>query len=163
MSASERAALTCGKVADEVLQTERTYVGHLRNMHSIFYKKLHITCYYPKDQRITSLKHVLTLFSNVEDILLINEELLRELSANADGEDQPLQKAMNVADIFLKMGFALMLYRKYLANYSAACVATPPPAARRSTMPVANLPSLCAGSNEPAAQCAASGRCGWSA
>ena len=44
-SAAERAAVTCGKVADEVLQTERTYVQHLTNLHEIFYKRLHITCY----------------------------------------------------------------------------------------------------------------------
>lgn len=123
MSEHAKAAARCGKVADEVLKTEQNYVASLQILRDVFYKRLHITCYYPKEQRITSLKHVLALFSNVEDLVLINSELLRELTANAASADQsPLKKALHIADIFLKMGFALMLYRKYLANYSSACV-----------------------------------------
>jgi hypothetical protein len=114
------AAETCARVAGEVLQTERTYVTHLTTLHELYYKQLHIACYYPKEQRVIKLKHVLALFSNIEDILLINDALLKELASNAAGEGHPLQQALNVATIFLKMGFALMLYRKYLANYSTA-------------------------------------------
>jgi hypothetical protein len=111
---------TCRRVACEVLTTERNYVASLRTLYEVYFKRLLITCYYPKDQRVVKLKDVLDLFSNIEDVLLINDALLEELERNAASASEPLEQALNIGAIFTKMGFALMLYRKYLANYSTA-------------------------------------------
>ena len=57
----EAAKKTCHQVAQEVLMTERAYVANLRNLHELYYKRLNIACYYPKDhpQRFIELDMVL--------------------------------------------------------------------------------------------------------
>ena len=103
-------------------ETERTYVGALRNLVELYQKPLAISCYYPPNhpQRFLELKEVISLFGNAEDLLLINASLLEELERNAGSAEPPLDQALNIGAIFLKMGFALMLYSKYLANYNTA-------------------------------------------
>eukprot|EP01048_Picozoa_sp_COSAG05_P025866 COSAG05_NODE_6788_length_903_cov_1.019900_1_plen_168_part_10 len=121
MAATPPAEEACARVAAEILETERNYVASLRQLYEVYYRQLIITCYYPKDRRVVDLRVVLDLFSNVEDILLINDALLTELERNAENlQVSKLERALNIGTIFIKMGFALMLYRKYLANFSTA-------------------------------------------
>eukprot|EP01046_Picozoa_sp_COSAG06_P057879 COSAG06_NODE_11432_length_1511_cov_1.965297_2_plen_183_part_00 len=107
----EQAKKTCHRVAQEVLMTERSYVANLRNLHELYYKRLHLACFYPKDhpQRFLELDVVLRLFSNIEDLVLINEELLGELERNAVSKQTELDQALHIGAIFLKMAFALIL------------------------------------------------------
>ena len=92
----------CARVAGEILETERKYVGSLRLLYDVYYRQLLISCYYPKDKRVVLLEVVIKLFrcasaaggrvargsygrdvgSNIEDILLINDALLTELESN---------------------------------------------------------------------------------
>lgn len=52
---------------------------------------------------------VMTIFSNVEDILLVNRELLMQL-----------KQKNRISDIFLNISFVLRLYSRYIANFDAA-------------------------------------------
>ena len=52
---------------------------------------------------------VMRLFSNIEDLVLINEELLEELEQNAASKAPQLDQALAIGAIFLKMAFALIL------------------------------------------------------
>ena len=117
----EAAKKTCHQVAQEVLMTERAYVANLRNLHELYYKRLNIACYYPKDhpQRFLELDMVLRLFANIEDLVLINEELLVELERNAAGKGDKLDQALGIGAIFLKMAFAVRFLPRFCASFSA--------------------------------------------
>ena len=65
------------------------------------------------------------LFSNIEDLVLINEELLEELERNAASKAPQLDQALAIGAIFLKMAFALILCAyptvSYMPFASLAC------------------------------------------
>ncbi len=64
--------------------TERAYVANLRNLYELYYKRLHLACFFPKGhpQRFLELDVVMRMFSNVEDldyaeaITQMNKEML---------------------------------------------------------------------------------------
>ncbi len=109
--AMEQAKATCHHVAQEVLMTERAYVANLRNLYELYYKRLHLACFFPKGhpQRFLELDVVMRMFSNVEDLVLINEELLDALERNAASKAPQIDQALQIGAIFHKMAFALIL------------------------------------------------------
>lgn len=119
----EQAKATCHHVAQEVLMTERAYVANLRNLYELYYKRLHLACFFPKEhpQRFLELDVVMRLFSNIEDLVLINEELLDELERNAASKEPRLDQALHIGSIFLKMAFALLLCAHLCSSRSAPC------------------------------------------
>ena len=119
--AVEQAEATCHQVAQEVLMTERSYVANLRNLYELYYKRLHLACFFPKDhpQRFLELDVVMRMFSNIEDLVLINEELLDALERNAASKAPRIDRALQVGAIFHKMAFALVLCTRFHSSRKA--------------------------------------------
>ena len=66
---------------------------------------------------ILPMEKVYRIFSNLEDILLVNQELLAQLKARVEGDPATCDR---VGDIFLNMSFALKIYSKYIGDYDTA-------------------------------------------
>ena len=66
-------------------------------------------------QVIIPMEKVYRIFSNLEDILLVNRELLCQLTARIEDEGSD-----RVGDIFLTMSFALKIYARYIGEYDIA-------------------------------------------
>ena len=64
---------------------------------------------------IIGMDKVTRVFSNIEDIVIIHDALLRQLE-----ERIKLDESDRVGDIFLNMSFALKLYSRYIANFDVA-------------------------------------------
>lgn len=64
------------------------------------------------------MEKVYRIFSNLEDILLVNRELLAQLRDRVEGDDASARD--RVGDIFLNMSFALKIYSKYIGDYDTA-------------------------------------------
>lgn len=64
---------------------------------------------------ILGLDKITKIFSNIEDIAMINEALYKQLDERirVDGSDR-------VGDIFLNMSFALKLYSRYISNFDTS-------------------------------------------
>ena len=123
---------------DELLQKKRacvweilTYVESqsekLNGVVEVYLKPLNDASY-SADGEILGLDQVAKIFSNIEDIALINEALHKQLD-----ERIRVDESDRVGDIFLNMSFALKLYSRYLTNFAAAreCVAAALDANRR--------------------------------
>eukprot|EP01043_Picozoa_sp_COSAG02_P044301 COSAG02_NODE_3944_length_6003_cov_3.206978_6_plen_136_part_00 len=104
--------------------TERAYVANLRNLYELYYKRLHLACYFPKDhpQRFLELDVVMRMFSNIEDLVLINEELLDALERNAASEASQVDRALQIGAIFHKMAFALILCTCFRSSRNAPLI-----------------------------------------
>eukprot|EP01105_Mastigella_eilhardi_P024082 TRINITY_DN6209_c0_g2_i1.p1 TRINITY_DN6209_c0_g2~~TRINITY_DN6209_c0_g2_i1.p1 ORF type:complete len:490 (+),score=130.13 TRINITY_DN6209_c0_g2_i1:80-1549(+) len=98
-----------GNVAEEILTTERQYVQSLGEL-----VKLYVApC---RDQQILPQADQLTLFSNVESIRQLNEELLARLEKSVAAWSETAK----LADVFTKLGPMLRLYKVYASNYQNA-------------------------------------------
>lgn len=88
------------KIVEEVISTERKYVASLETL----------------VEHARELEHAgrpSRIFSNVEDLLLVNTELLGQLEAR-------FVDSCRIGDIFQNMSFALRLYSRYISDYAKA-------------------------------------------
>ncbi|KAJ8599236.1 hypothetical protein CTAYLR_006205 [Chrysophaeum taylorii] len=95
------------KILDEIVSTEEFYVKCLEILVFEYAHALFDSTY---DKAIVPMEQVFIIFSNVEDILLVNRELLSQLR----------ERPEEVGKIFLNMSFALRLYSRYIVDYDAA-------------------------------------------
>lgn len=98
------------KLVKEVLSTEESYCASVRMMVDLYLLPLR-----KLDKRITS--KLPAIFSNVESILQLNEEILGELSVRLEGwnDDTSL-----IGDVFVRYAPMLKLYSTYGNNYEDA-------------------------------------------
>mmetsp|Transcript_16673 Transcript_16673/g.42641 ORF Transcript_16673/g.42641 Transcript_16673/m.42641 type:complete len:574 (+) Transcript_16673:163-1884(+) len=97
------------QIAQEILTTERSFV---RTLHVI------VDCYKRPliEEEILPRKHIDAIFSNIEDILSINEDILKALELRlADWNAQSC-----LGDVFLRLVPILKQYQTYCSNYRSA-------------------------------------------
>eukprot|EP01090_Pellita_catalonica_P021835 TRINITY_DN827_c0_g1_i3.p2 TRINITY_DN827_c0_g1~~TRINITY_DN827_c0_g1_i3.p2 ORF type:complete len:424 (-),score=94.27 TRINITY_DN827_c0_g1_i3:2221-3492(-) len=99
-----------GKVLQELINTEQDYVKDLEHIIEMYIKPL-------RQKKLISPEAMREVFSNVESILGVNKELLRNFIAgnNTNGAQ--------VGDSFLQMADFLKMYSVYCSNQNAAMTA----------------------------------------
>lgn len=96
------------RIVEEVISSEKTYVASLETLVQYSHEL--------EDAArggCLPLEKVVRIFSNVEDLLLVNRELLGQLEAR-------FEDSCRIGDIFQNMSFALRLYSRYITDYEAA-------------------------------------------
>ncbi|XP_034029203.1 phosphatidylinositol 3,4,5-trisphosphate-dependent Rac exchanger 1 protein isoform X3 [Thalassophryne amazonica] len=101
-------------VLNEILNTERDYVGTLRFLQSAFLHRIRQTA---DDQQCLSPENVKILFSNIEDILELHVDVLRAVEARLQPEPQP-QHALGY--VFLDFKDRFSVYGEYCSNHEKA-------------------------------------------
>ena len=107
------------KCAVEILETEESYVGNMELVVNHYMSSLTQS----KDKRI--LTNLPIIFSNIETILPVNQQLLSllrsRISAFLSTDHQPeSNEELILGDIFTKMCPDLKLYSSYGTNYEIA-------------------------------------------
>jgi hypothetical protein len=100
------------KIAQELLQTERVYVGSLNDIYYKWQKPL-------EDQAEgknppASREQIKHIFSNIGDLLKIHTEMLQSLSSKMESFDDKT----NISEVFLKNANSLKLYTDYINNFN---------------------------------------------
>ncbi|KAJ8265642.1 hypothetical protein COCON_G00147410 [Conger conger] len=101
-------------VLNEILNTERDYVRTLLFLQSAFLHRIQQTA---DDQQCLSPENVKILFSNMEDILHVHQEVLAALESSLMPEPQP-QHALG--HVFLKFKSRFSVYGEYCSNHEKA-------------------------------------------
>jgi hypothetical protein len=113
------------KLLAEILSTERTYVISLHTLVHTFIRTLENFALQSFKPLPPSLSVV---FSNIDQLLVLHTQLLRDLNEHVDEEEAAFEKHdanptfthSSVASIFLKFAGLFSLYAQYGANYSTA-------------------------------------------
>ena len=100
------------RVAQELLSTERTYVGHLNTMKERY-------CLPLLGREDVSEGAIATLFGNVEMVYSINRAFLDRLEAIVNDDKWQLVSSC-VSDVFEDMGESFLKYVAYMNDYPAA-------------------------------------------
>uniref|UniRef100_A0A8C5PPF8 Phosphatidylinositol 3,4,5-trisphosphate-dependent Rac exchanger 1 protein n=1 Tax=Leptobrachium leishanense TaxID=445787 RepID=A0A8C5PPF8_9ANUR len=102
-------------VLNEILNTERDYVGTLHFLQSAFLQRIkqHAT---DKAEKISE-EHVKVLFSNIEDILMVHKEFLDALESILQPEPQTHHE---LGSVFLKFKDRFCVYEEYCSNHEKA-------------------------------------------
>ena len=108
----------------EILTYVESQSEKLNGVVEVYLKPLNDASY-SADGEILGLDQVAKIFSNIEDIALINEALHKQLD-----ERIRVDESDRVGDIFLNMSFALKLYSRYITNFAAARSASRPRSTR---------------------------------
>uniref|UniRef100_A0A6I8N9I9 Phosphatidylinositol 3,4,5-trisphosphate-dependent Rac exchanger 1 protein n=1 Tax=Ornithorhynchus anatinus TaxID=9258 RepID=A0A6I8N9I9_ORNAN len=103
-------------VLNEVLDTERHYVGTLRFLQSAFLHRIRQNVLDSVEKCITE-ENVKILFSNIEDILEVHKEFLAALECCLQPEPQSHHELGNV---FLKFKDKFCVYEEYCSNHEKA-------------------------------------------
>ncbi|XP_064155468.1 phosphatidylinositol 3,4,5-trisphosphate-dependent Rac exchanger 1 protein-like [Anguilla rostrata] len=101
-------------VLNEILNTERDYVRTLLFLQSAFLHRIQQTA---DDQQCLSPENVKILFSNIEDILHVHQEVLAALESSLQPEPQP-QHALG--HVFLQFKSRFSVYGEYCSNHEKA-------------------------------------------
>uniref|UniRef100_A0A8C9VUK0 Phosphatidylinositol 3,4,5-trisphosphate-dependent Rac exchanger 1 protein n=1 Tax=Scleropages formosus TaxID=113540 RepID=A0A8C9VUK0_SCLFO len=101
-------------VLNEILNTERDYVGTLRFIQSAFLHRIQQT---PNGQQCLSPENVKVLFSNIEAILEVHKEVLASLESSLQPEPTP-QHALG--HVFLQFKERFSVYGEYCSNHEKA-------------------------------------------
>ncbi|KAJ8257306.1 hypothetical protein GJAV_G00184180 [Gymnothorax javanicus] len=101
-------------VLNEILSTERDYVRTLLFLQSAFLHRIQQT---PEDQQCLSPEHVKILFSNIQDILHVHQEVLAALESSLRPEPQ-FQHALG--HVFLQFRNRFSVYGEYCSNHEKA-------------------------------------------
>ena len=117
------------RVAQETLATEQSYVNNVRAILKFYFFPLRDAVYSPGGA-IIGMDKIVKIFANLEDILLINEELLKKLHERVEENGES-----RLGDIFLNMAFALKLYSRYMSNFIEACASPAHPCTTRMLSP----------------------------
>jgi RhoGEF domain len=96
------------KIANEILETESSYVNHLEALYEVYWIPLH---------SIISKKQHAILFSNFPTLLAINREFLRQLTDNIQGHESEINV---LGGIFSEFAPLLNMYSIYGKNFNAA-------------------------------------------
>jgi len=92
-------------VIQEIITTETDYCHDLKVVSDVFIKPL-------RDQQIIQQDDLMQLFSNIELIASVNQEVMKEFEARSDEDSEVLL----VGDIFLRMADFFKMYTTYCAN-----------------------------------------------
>ncbi|XP_053546062.1 phosphatidylinositol 3,4,5-trisphosphate-dependent Rac exchanger 1 protein [Bombina bombina] len=103
-------------VLNEILSTERDYVGTLHFLQSAFLHRIKQNAV-DKAENFISEENVKILFSNIEDILKVHKEFLDALELNLQPEPQSQHELGNV---FLKFKDRFCVYEEYCSNHEKA-------------------------------------------
>ncbi|XP_060086815.1 phosphatidylinositol 3,4,5-trisphosphate-dependent Rac exchanger 1 protein isoform X2 [Heteronotia binoei] len=103
-------------VLNEILGTERDYVGTLRFLQSAFLHRIRQNAVDKAEKYITE-ENVKILFSNIEDILDVHKEFLTALEFCLDPEPQSQHE---LGDVFLKFKDRFCVYEEYCSNHEKA-------------------------------------------
>ncbi|XP_063260200.1 phosphatidylinositol 3,4,5-trisphosphate-dependent Rac exchanger 1 protein isoform X2 [Prinia subflava] len=103
-------------VLNEILSTERDYVGTLRFLQSAFLHRIRQNAVDKAEKYITE-ENVKILFSNIEDILGVHKEFLAALEFCMQPEPQSQHELGNV---FLKFKDKFFVYQEYCSNHEKA-------------------------------------------
>ncbi|XP_048352328.1 phosphatidylinositol 3,4,5-trisphosphate-dependent Rac exchanger 1 protein [Sphaerodactylus townsendi] len=103
-------------VLNEILGTERDYVGTLRFLQSAFLHRIRQNAVDKAEKYITE-ENVKILFSNIEDILDVHKEFLTALECCLDPEPQSQHE---LGDVFLKFKDKFCVYEEYCSNHEKA-------------------------------------------
>lgn len=103
-------------VLNEILVTERDYVGTLRFLQSAFLQRIRQNVADSVDKGLTE-ENVKILFSNIEDILEVHKEFLAALEYCLHPEPQSQHELGNV---FLKFKDKFCVYEEYCSNHEKA-------------------------------------------
>ncbi|KAJ2844499.1 hypothetical protein GGI22_006858, partial [Coemansia erecta] len=108
------------RIADEILETERTYVDGLRLIEKLYISPLLASA--QQQTPVLSRKEVRQLFANFPDIIMLSKELLAQLEARLGTQaDPPWDPATGrIGDIFLRIAPFLKMYSLYLRNFRSA-------------------------------------------
>ncbi|XP_030319020.1 phosphatidylinositol 3,4,5-trisphosphate-dependent Rac exchanger 1 protein isoform X5 [Calypte anna] len=103
-------------VLNEILSTERDYVGTLHFLQSAFLHRIRQNAVDKAEKYITE-ENVKILFSNIEDILGVHKEFLAALELCLQPEPQSQHELGNV---FLKFKDKFFVYEEYCSNHEKA-------------------------------------------
>ncbi|XP_075032497.1 phosphatidylinositol 3,4,5-trisphosphate-dependent Rac exchanger 1 protein [Mixophyes fleayi] len=103
-------------VLNEILNTERYYVGTLQFLQSAFLYRIRQNIV-DKTENCISEENVKILFSNIEDILEVHREFLETLESSLQPEPQSQHELGNV---FLKFKERFCVYEEYCSNHEKA-------------------------------------------
>uniref|UniRef100_A0A8D0LBS4 Phosphatidylinositol 3,4,5-trisphosphate-dependent Rac exchanger 1 protein n=1 Tax=Sphenodon punctatus TaxID=8508 RepID=A0A8D0LBS4_SPHPU len=103
-------------VLNEILGTERDYVGTLHFLQSAFLHRIRQNAVDKAEKHITE-ENVKILFSNIEDILDVHKEFLAALEFCLQPEPQSQHELGNV---FLKFKDKFSVYEEYCSNHEKA-------------------------------------------
>ncbi|KAI9145989.1 Dbl homology domain-containing protein [Paraphysoderma sedebokerense] len=103
------------RIINEILTTERTYVTSLRTLLTIFADPLLDSA--KTNNPILPKNVIQSMFSNIWDIMNVNEEFLRQLEERLASSDP---ECIQVGDIFTRMAPFLRSYSFYSKNFNTA-------------------------------------------
>uniref|UniRef100_A0A6J0SMW2 Phosphatidylinositol 3,4,5-trisphosphate-dependent Rac exchanger 1 protein isoform X2 n=1 Tax=Pogona vitticeps TaxID=103695 RepID=A0A6J0SMW2_9SAUR len=103
-------------VLNEILGTERDYVGTLRFLQSAFLHRIRQNAVDKAEKYITE-ENVKILFSNIEDILDVHKDFLAALEYCLQPEPQSQHE---LGDVFLKFKDKFFVYEEYCSNHEKA-------------------------------------------
>ncbi|XP_075702372.1 LOW QUALITY PROTEIN: phosphatidylinositol 3,4,5-trisphosphate-dependent Rac exchanger 1 protein [Rhinoderma darwinii] len=103
-------------VLNEILGTERDYVGTLRFLQSAFLHRIRQNII-EKSESCISEENVKILFSNMEDILRVHRDFLGALENRLQPEPQPQHELGN---LFLQFKDRFCVYEEYCSNHEKA-------------------------------------------
>jgi hypothetical protein len=91
-------------VAQEMIDTEKKYVDSLKRIVGNYYRPLMSAC--GTDRQILDRQEIKTIFSNMEQLLLLNVELLADLEKEGPDGD--------IGGVFMRIAPFLKMYHVYL-------------------------------------------------
>ncbi|XP_034269718.1 phosphatidylinositol 3,4,5-trisphosphate-dependent Rac exchanger 1 protein isoform X2 [Pantherophis guttatus] len=103
-------------VLNEILGTERDYVGTLRFLQSAFLHRIRQNAVDKAEKYITE-ENVKILFSNMEDILDVHNDFLTALEYRLHPEPHSQHE---LGDVFLKFKDKFIVYEEYCSNHEKA-------------------------------------------
>lgn len=103
-------------VLNEILGTERDYVGTLSFLQSAFLQRIRQNIS-EKTEGCISEENVKILFSNMEDVLRVHRDFLAALESRLQPEPQPQHELGNV---FLQFKDRFCVYEEYCSNHEKA-------------------------------------------
>eukprot|EP00008_Paramoeba_atlantica_P005154 CAMPEP_0201485580 /NCGR_PEP_ID=MMETSP0151_2-20130828/9670_1 /ASSEMBLY_ACC=CAM_ASM_000257 /TAXON_ID=200890 /ORGANISM="Paramoeba atlantica, Strain 621/1 / CCAP 1560/9" /LENGTH=721 /DNA_ID=CAMNT_0047869777 /DNA_START=92 /DNA_END=2257 /DNA_ORIENTATION=+ len=101
-----------GKLVQEIVETERNYVGNLGLVKSVYMIQM-------KYQKWLKEEEFEALFVNLDEIVGVNSRLLMLLQERIAQTGEDLSKA-HVGKLFVDMAGAFLKYGKYINNFDAA-------------------------------------------
>ncbi|KAM5135854.1 LOW QUALITY PROTEIN: phosphatidylinositol 3,4,5-trisphosphate-dependent Rac exchanger 1 protein [Mantella aurantiaca] len=104
-------------VLNEILNTERDYVGTLHFLQSAFLHRIRQSAADKTENCCISQENVKILFSNIEDILQVHRDFLESLEAALQPEPQSHHQ---LGRIFLKFKERFCVYEEYCSNHEKA-------------------------------------------
>ncbi|KAI5627446.1 spermatogenesis-associated protein 13 isoform X2, partial [Silurus asotus] len=99
-------------VVQEIMNTERVYIKHLRDICEGYIRQCR------KHPNMFTDAQLKTIFSNIEDIYKFQRKFLKDLEKNYDKENPHLSE---IGSCFLQQGEGFSIYSEYCNTHPAAC------------------------------------------